>query len=365
MENKAVVTFNNLFEHVTSESAEYCQTTCFVKLIPPQNHPVCVQIITYSIGKDEGKMVSYANDWLYLINRYYPHCFSEFYQNMADEYNTLHQFVHKEDDDKSIHCIESPCIFMTPTFAYGTVHGFTAIYALLKLYLCYFEELKHRCILMYTNALPAINELFLTAIHNIFRSQNMETPQIIHLQNNNVYKMNDIVFLRNHHHIFDVTQKRPTWLLDILSRYIKPDLPNLSRDEIQGAKRVCMMKTSNSQNITNAGMFSSDVIERLCRQYNYQFIEPHRLPTEKHLISIFQQAEECILSAGSCFLKNIFYLNENRIKMVHCIVPPDFHKQFQRFQDKVLCLGNDVKIRFYFVPNHTDDAIDFIFRQPL
>lgn len=351
------VTVENIFSHVIhdNDTCEMVNSDCYMGIFTHSNHQG-VNIVTSTLK--EGKILGLVNEFLSLIKVYYPDpMWLEVYASIAGRYNSMMLSI----QHNTPLTIEESCVCFIPTFAKGTIHGFVAVYTFLEKYIQNIDTLGHRTIVMYKDAQKGINELFCTAFHNIFIERRTPPPRILYLDSNKIVHMKDIVFIRNHHHHFPNDLIKPLFFTSVFNAYILPHVPDISQvSSIDGknTRNMCMMKTNESENTTPGGVFSYAYILQLCERYNFHNIEPSKIPTEKEIISLLQNAEICIFSAGSCFLKNILYVKEEKVKLVHCIVPPDFHSIFK---------GDNFgtwhgKIVYHYVSNQSD--IEFVFSLP-
>jgi hypothetical protein len=349
------VTVENIFSHVIhdNDTCEMVSSDCYMGIFTNSNHQG-VNIVTSTLN--EGKIIGFVNEFLSLIKVYYPASIGV-YASIADRYNSMMLSI----QHNTPLTIEDSCVFFIPTFANGTIHGYVAVYTFLEKYIQNIDTLGHRTIVMYKDAQKGINELFCTAFHNIFIERRTLPPRILYLDSNKIVHMKDIVFFRNHHHAFPHDLIKPLFFTSVFNSYILPDVPDISQvSSIAGknTRNMCMMKTNESEINTTIGVFSYAYILQLCERYNFHNIEPSKIPTEKEIISLLQNAEICIFSAGSCFLKNIFYVKEEKVKLVHCIVHPDFN------HFKTCNFGTwNGKIVYHYVSN-TQSDIEFVFSLP-
>ena len=362
-------TVENIFSHVIHDTCEMVSSECYMAIFTNSNHQG-VNVITSTLK--EGKIIGIGNEFLYLL-KVYHHTWKGPYESIADHYN----FMTLSIQQNTPHTIEESCVCFIPTFATGNVHGFVTIYSFINKYIQNIDTLGHRTIVMYKDTLEGINELFCTALQSIFVQRRTPSPRILYLDSNHIVHMKDIVFIRNDHHMFnhdnfnldmanhDMANHdmvKPLFFTSVFNPYILPHVPDILQVSSMLGKEtrnMCMMKTCQSHSTTPVGVFSYAYILELCERYDFHNIEPSKIPTEKEIISLLQNAELCIFSAGSCFLKNILYVNEEKVKLVHCIIPPEFHGQF-----KYLNFGTlHGKIVYHYVSN-THSDIEFIFSLP-
>ena len=105
-----MIDINNLFQYC--DESTLCNNTLFSV---GENHGNTVLIL--SVNADNNYINKYSNEWLYLINSYYP--MNGFYHSIINFYNHI---VHNRE---SSHHINEDVISFITSFSTGTVHGYS------------------------------------------------------------------------------------------------------------------------------------------------------------------------------------------------------------------------------------------------
>jgi hypothetical protein len=256
--------------------------------------------VSLAIKHDNGKIMTYSSEWLYLIKCYYPN--QEMYNQIINYYNKIRNIKFPV---KIIN--ESTLSFIT-SFSTGTVHGYSGLYYMLCEYIDNYEKYKDFKILLYKNSQTGI----LNIIEHLCNKNIIDRNKIIYLDKNVIYHINNINFIPNIHHIFNIDLAERTNRL--IEKYISVDRNDLnyynSLNLSKNTQNICIIKGTTSTNLTKDCIFQNNDIINFCNNWNLNLIEPNVLD-EIHLIHYINQCKHLVISWGTSFLKNFVYISDN------------------------------------------------------
>lgn len=254
---------------------------------------------------NNNKILSYSNEYLSLIKTYYP---SDVYNKIVDMYKYIVNNL-----KNNVVMNENVLSFIT-TFSTGTAHGYAGLFYIINEYLKDYEKYKDYKIIVYKNSQNGILDII-----NYFKNMNVIKNDIIYIDSDIIYKFNKYLIIPNKHHAID-----PPYGLEIskmIEKYlIKPNFNIIH-------KRVAVIKSSLSSNLTNSGIIDINNINNFCSKNNLIFIEPINY-NEIDFINILYNCNLFVVSWGTAFFKNYYYISDKCTKIIVLVIGNDFIKQY-------------------------------------
>jgi hypothetical protein len=270
-----------------------------------------------SIDINNNYIHKYSNEWLYLINNYYPS--SPFYNNFIERYKNI---VNNKPNNIVIN--EDVISFIT-SFSTGTVHGYSGIYYILSEYLKNYEQYKNKKIIVYRNSQKGILDI----IEHMCNRGAIDRNNIIYIEKNTLYHIHSITYIPNKYHI--INNDLCNIVTQIIYQYIIPDRNNIEYYESLNLPKnldtICIIKGSNSHNLTSDGIVHQDSINNFSNIWGITIIEPGNIH-EVHLIHAINKSRIFITTWGTAFLKNFIYISDDCQKIIVLIIGDAFINQY-------------------------------------
>jgi hypothetical protein len=256
---------------------------------------------------DLNQILSYSNEWLYLISAYYPT--NPTYNFITDRYNSLIKNEYNE-----IIITEKVIPFIT-SFSTGTVHGYIGFFSIIMGYLENKDKFKNHKILVYKNSQTGLLQI----LNHLCSLNIIEKEKIILIDPDIKYKINNIHFIKSRGHIFtndDLTYN--------ISRFIEN---TWKPDENYNANKICIMKTESSENLTHSGIIKTQTAVSFCKKFNLDMLNPGDI-NENDLIVSLLSCKLFVVTWGTAFFKNIVYLSEKCECIIVLVIGDDFINQY-------------------------------------
>jgi hypothetical protein len=295
-----------------------------------------------SINLDNLTYNYYSDEFIYLLNFYYPH--HHYYNFFVNKYNYIISSNLQNLED--ITYFDKDVVSLMTTFSKGSLHGFSGFYYIYITYLNNFENYKDKDIIIYKDIEPGF-----LSILNYLRNTRAINTNIIYLEKEKKYKFKSVTYIPNKFHVF------------------KPELENMvdcfiEKYKIIGNKnninqKICIIKSDISNtNISGNGIFNNNIVEQFCNKYNIRRIFPK---DEIELINLIYSCKILILSYGSTFFKNYIYISDSCEKIIViikgdcyindyknlCKPSPSLHQ----FQGNIYNKYKNAVIKYIFVDN--------------
>lgn len=266
-------------------------------------------LLLLAIKNNDNHIYKYSNEWLYLINNYYP--VHNYYSSLINFYNII---INNKSD---IQIINEDVLSFITCFSTGTVHGYSGLYYILSEYLNNIEKYKDLKIIVFKDSQFGI----LNIIEHMINRNLIDKNKIIYLSQNTTYHFHSITFIENKHHVFD-SQLAYT-VSNLINKYIIPDRNDIdyykSLNLPDALDNICIIKGSNSHNVTNDGVINNNIILNLSEKFKLTIVEPNIIH-EVHLIHIINKCKFFVTTWGSAFMKNYIYISDDCIKIVVLII---------------------------------------------
>ena len=292
---------SNLFDYCLSDIKTKNKTVYYVGGI------IRNSLFNVSINKDTNQIYKYSNEWLYLINYYYPNI--DFYDTFVNECNNI-------IESKNINYTfenENVIPFIT-SFSKGTIHGYSGLFFILTEYINNIHLYKDFKIIVYSESQQGLLDI----IQHFVNKNIIDKEKIIYITSNIQYLFNSIYFIPNCWHTYPYNYD---FKLELIDKYI------IEQDIIYEKERLCIIKSSTSNNLTMDGIINIEVINNFCNKYNLHFIEPISM-NEIELINTIYSSKILITSWGTAFFKNYVYISDKCEKIIVLVIGHIYISQY-------------------------------------
>jgi len=241
----------------------------------------------------ESKLLKYSNDWLYLLLFYYNNVL---YTGL---YNILVETYNKIIETKNEVFINENILPLISSFSTGTAHGYAGIFVMLYDYLENKDKYENYKIAVYSKSQSGILEIIeYFCEHGFIDKQN-----IIFIDNDVKYRFKKIHLIKINRHVFHPR--------DEFSLTISNFINNIWIDNsTYKNNRMCIFKTTDSKNVTNACCINKDLVNKFCNKYNLINCSPGINSNENELIFQMKNCEIFITNWGTSYCKNYYYISE-------------------------------------------------------
>jgi len=147
----------------------------------------------FSINSDFS-INKYSNEWLYLINFYYPSV--SYYEDFVNNYNYIIQ--NKSQIQNNITIINEDVILLMTSFSKGSVHGFSGFYYTLIEYINNIEKYKNIKIVLNKDSQNGI----LSIIDYLCNKNIIDRNNIMYIEKNKYYRFSSMTYIPNKFHVF-------------------------------------------------------------------------------------------------------------------------------------------------------------------
>lgn len=298
----------------------------------------------FALKNNNKRILTYSNDWLYLIKHYYTiNAFPHKYISMIDYYNNIKNLKPIEINENVIPFISA--------FSCGTMHGYAAIYDFLIEYIENYEQYKDYKILVFRQSQQGILDI----INHFIDINILNKNKIMYVDKNILYNFKSVYFIKlRGHSVLDFKDKinklvHKYIVNNITNPIIKntyfdwakyvhtyPDLQRAGIDSYEKAlnhwnnygknegrddcfiytntkleihDKIAIIKNNGSQNLTDTAIFNRNIVMNFCNKNNYHLLEPGTI-SEINLIYLLNNAKTIALSWGTTFFKNLMYISD-------------------------------------------------------
>ena len=332
-----MVEVNNLFDFCDSNTTCY-NSIFFVGEIYGNS------LLTLSFDINSNYIHKYSNEWLYLIDCYYPT--SCFYSKFVDCYRNV-----LNNKANNIVVNDDVVSFIT-SFSTGTIHGYSGIYYIISEYLRNYEQYRDKKIIVLRNSQKGILDI----IEHLCNRGAIDRDKIIYIEQHTVYHIHSITYIPNRYHM--ISDELCDRVTEIIYKYVVPDRDNLLYYESLNLPRnldtICVIKGSNSHNLTIDGIVQQDTINNFSNTWGVTIIEPGEIH-EVHLIHSINQSRIFITTWGTAFFKNFVYISDNCQKIIVLIIGENFINQFNHCYHKGLKRYKNAEIIYKII----DENLNF------
>jgi hypothetical protein len=281
------------------------------------------------------KILSYSNEYLSLIKKYYP---TDIYNNII---NTYKYIINNLNNNVIIN--ENVISFIT-TFSLGTNHGYGGLFYIINEYIKDYGKYENYKIIVYKNSQKGILEII-----NYLKDKNIIKNDIIYIDHDIIYKFNKFLIIPNIYH-----RVEPEYALEIsntIEKYLlKPNF-NIIHE------RIGIIKSSLSANLTNDNVVDVNRINNFCNKNRLFFTEPTNY-NEIDFINILYNCNLLVLSWGTTYFKNYYYISDKCTKIIILVIGDSYIKEYNTAisENKLFTKFRNATIE-YIIVNNIDDII--------
>lgn len=251
----------------------------------------------------------YSNEWLYLIKdlHYNKPNHTHDYNNLSSAYshfkNEYNYIITSKNVDNNIIYVDEDVVQLFTTFSKGTVHGFSGFYYMIIEYLNNIHKYIDLKILFYKDSQQGILDI----INYLCEIKLIDKNKIIYIENDKKYIFKSITHIPNKYHEFVGNLIKSTDIF-IQKYLLRTNIINITNNE-----NLCLLKTNNTYNISQDGVFNQDIVNNFCQRYNIFKIEQMN---ELDLINTINNCKLLIITFGSAFFKNFNYISDKCEKII-------------------------------------------------
>ena len=254
-----------------------------------------ISLMTLAISNN--KILSNSNEFLYLIKVHYPN-------GPYDKIIDIYKYIINNLNNNII--ISDNVLSFITTFSTGTNHGYGGLFYIINEYIKDYEKYKDYKIIVYKNSQKGILDII-----NYLKDTNIIKNDIIYIDSDIIYKFNKFVIIPNKYHVIE-----PIYALEIsntIEKYlIKPNFNIIYN-------KICIIKSSLSQNLTNTTIVDVNTVNNFSNKNNLIFVEPTNY-NETDFINILYNCNLLVLSWGSTFFKNYYYISDKCEKIIILVI---------------------------------------------
>jgi hypothetical protein len=251
----------------------------------------------------------YSNEWLYLIKdlHYNNPNHTVHYKDLMSAYsdfkNKYNYIITSKNVVNNIIYVDENVVQLFTTFSRGTVHGFSGFYYMIIEYLHNIHKYTDLKILFYKDSQQGIFDIF----NYLCEIKLIDKNKIIYIENDKKYIFKSITHIPNKYHGFVGN------LIKSSDIFIQKYLLRTNIISITNNENLCLLKTCNTNNSNQNGIFNQDIVNNFCKMYNIFKIEQMN---ELDLIHTIYNCKLLIITFGSAFFKNFIYISDKCEKII-------------------------------------------------
>jgi len=325
----------NLFDYCLDNNETQNKTIYFIGDIIENS------IFTISIDNNTDKIYSYSNEWLYLLKPLYYPSNTCIYDNLITYYNTI---INNKNLNYSY--AELNVIPLITSFSKGTLHGYTGLFFMLNEYINNINNYNNYYILVYLDSQQGLLDI----INHFVDINIINKEQIIYISSNVQYLFNSIKFIPNEWHAYPLNLN-----IELVDKYMIKQNNYLPLEN----DKVCIIKSSLSDNRTSCGIINEEVINLFCIKNNLYFLEPTKM-NEIELINRIYNTKIFVASWGTAYMKNIVYISNMCEKVIVFIIGDDFINQYNSTKHYMSTKYKNAIISYHIVDTELNINLDEI-----
>jgi hypothetical protein len=284
-----------------------------------------------TLAVSENKILTYSNEWLYLIKNYYPNNY--IYHQIIDMYNN----INTNNNNNIININEDVLSFIT-SFSTGTVHGYSGLYYMIIKYIENIEYYKNFKIIVAKNSQSGILNII-----NHFKHKQIFN-NIIFLNPDTIYKFKSVIFIKNiYHNIYQNNDNFTSKISELINKYVIIDKKDLlyykSLNLPKKNENICILKSNKSVQLTNTGTIDYNDLVNFSNKNNLTIIEPDII-NEIILIHTINICNILVVSWGTSFMKNFVYISDKCKKIIVLIIGNIFIEQYNNIPNRLAKFKN-------------------------
>ena len=287
-------------------------------------------ILTLAIK--DNKILSSSCEYLTILKHaYYPS--NHMYTEIINGYN----YILNKIINNNISYINDDVISFITSFSTGTAHGYAGLFYNLIHYNNNYNELnyKNKKIVVYQNSQKGIKDII-----EYLATKSIISNNIIYLEPSIIYKFNNMVIIENEHH--GICDEFALIVSNFIDKYF------IKNNFLIKLERISIIKSNESTNLCDNGICAKDDIIKFNINNNLTFIEPTDY-NEVDFINILYNAKIIVMSWGTTFFKNYYYISDNCTHIYVLIIGTIFIDQY-----------NFTKTNNYLITNFKNTIIEYI-----
>lgn len=321
-----MININNIFDNTTDDKINNNSLYYIKKQI------IGNSLLNLAINEDN-KIIRYSNEWLSLIKIYYPN--SGMYYNIVDLYNLI-------INNNNITYIDKEVIPFVTSFSYGTVHGYCGLFYILLEYINNKDKYENYDIIVYKDSQRGLLDI----IDYLCDKNYIDRNKIIYVDGDIIYKFKSIHIISNDIHNYGN---------DDITKNISNFINNIWNNDKIGNKKVSIIKSSNSVNITSSGIINYYFVNNFNNKYNITYLEPG-LINEIEVINKINNCEIFVTTWGTAFFKNLVYISDKCKYIIVLVINDswDFMTQYDSYVKNNNLINNfrNAKILYNVIDNN-------------
>ncbi len=337
--------YDNLFDNLDDNYTSHHQAVLYVGPIFGNT------LITFAYDNETKKIMKYSNEWLYLLKDYFRNPnHRKFYEKLINYYNVA------RSKPLNTQFADINVIDFVTSFSNGTVHGYTGLYYFLLEYFKHPDRYHHMHVAVYKNSQKGILDI----IRHLVHYNHLDGNKIIYIDSDVPYLFRSVTVISHEYHVFHKSNDHNLGyciapLLDkwIISQKVWPEY--YASLQLPENDRICIIKSTESTNLTVSGAVHPALIEDFCRRHNLAFFEPapkDRYMDEIILIHAINKSRVVVLSWGTAYMKNHIYISNDCQKIVVLVIGDDFIRQYQNSEGRACRITRfkNAQIEYHIVP---------------
>lgn len=310
---------NNLFEHCDKSLCVNDVLTC----VYDKDFYYTIISVNY-----DDKINYYSNDWLCLLNFYYPY-FGE-YTRITNHSNEI--IKNKLELPKIF--IDHDVLQIFNSFSKGTVHGFSSFYYTIIEYFNNYEKYKNLKLIILRDSEKGMLDI----INHLCESGLLDINNIIYIELNSLYLFKSVTFIPNKYHCFN------NEFIPIVDKFIESSLI-IKDSSIYTNPNICLLKSDNSNNIgTSSSNLTGDMVENFCNKWDFKKCSG---VNEIDRINYIYNCKVLVISYGSAFFKNFIYVSDICEKIIVIVSGDIYVNDYNRLANKVTTEYEGVILKKY------------------
>jgi hypothetical protein len=259
---------------------------------------------TVSIAFDDNGIYKYSCDWLYLILCYFNP------GNPSPIYHALKSIFIRYKSTKG-EFIPGNSVLVSSSFSSGTVHGYFGILEILIA----LQTQTFDTYIVHQNAQKGIKELIELSIPK---------EKVLYINGDKLYEFEHLTLIPVRTHATHFSTSHTPYL----EQTIHPFLDTLLfKIESPVNESIAVIKSSNSTNTTNVGVFMHNEIVNFCKKNMITHIEPTDY-SEDTYARIVHGAKKIVFSWGTAFMKGLLYISDDCQHIDVLVYGKEFHVQY-------------------------------------
>jgi len=265
------------------------------------------------------------------------------YSHFKNEYN----YITSTNVGNNIIYVDEDVVQLFTTFSKGTVHGFSGFYYMIIEYLHNIHKYIDLKVLFYKDSQQGILDI----INYLCEIKLIDKNKIIYIENDKRYIFKSITHIPNKYHDFVGN------LLKTSDIFIQKYLLRTNIISITNNENLCLLKTSNTNNTTQDGIFNQDIVNNFCQMYNIFKIEQMN---ELDLIHTIYNCKLLIITFGSAFFKNFIYTSDKCEKIIVVVNGSYYTNTYNEYKLRPTSTSDEETFKNHILYKYKNATIKYI-----